>query len=430
MVEEQRNYHDRYLLTLVLASISLFSFGILQNVLADTVTVTIPVPGNPTGVSVNPNTNKIYIASSGASASVIDGATNSVSTISAGGQGVAVNPDTNRIYVTSIGDGKVWIVDGVTNTQVGTISATGASAIKVNPVTNKIYVIACCTTTHKVYVIDGVTNVVTDTIPVDVGAACLAIDSKKNVIYGADGNSIVVINGTDNSVSSIPVSSFGVGVNPDTNMIYAIQNNAVAVINGTTRSIISTISVPNAIGCPDINSITNKIYVTNYASNTVTVIDGATNSVVSTIPVGSPDAIGINPNTEKIYVANQGSRSVTVIDGSSIPTAPQNLVATAVSSSQINLSWNAPSNNGGSAISGYKIERSTDGGTTWSTVQSNTGSASTASSDTGLDKKTTYTYCIYAVNGVGTSPPSNIVSATTLKNNHIQHHKYIENNKE
>src|SRR5438128_11502593 len=43
------------------------------------------------------------------------------------------------------------------------------------------------------------------------------------------------------------------------------------------------------------------------------------------------------------------------------PSPPTGLAATAVSSSQINLSWTAP-NNGGSAITGYKIERSADGG--------------------------------------------------------------------
>src|SRR5207249_1084178 len=42
------------------------------------------------------------------------------------------------------------------------------------------------------------------------------------------------------------------------------------------------------------------------------------------------------------------------------PQPPTGLAAIAISSSQINLSWFAPSNNGGSAITGYKIDRSTD----------------------------------------------------------------------
>src|SRR5205807_4556542 len=88
--------------------------------------------------------------------------------------------------------------------------------------------------------------------------------------------------------------------------------------------------------------------------------------------------------------------------------------ATAVSSSQINLSWTTPLNNGGSAITGYEIERSTDGGTTWSTVQPNTGSTSTTYSETGLAASTSYTYQVSSINSVGTSSPSAISSASTL----------------
>ena len=97
----------------------------------------------------------------------------------------------------------------------------------------------------------------------------------------------------------------------------------------------------------------------------------------------------------------------------STPQPPTGLTATTVSSSQINLSWTAPSNNGGSAITGYKIEKSTDGGTTWSTIVSNTGSTSTTYSDTGLAASTTYAYRVSAINSVGTSAPSNTASATT-----------------
>lgn len=98
------------------------------------------------------------------------------------------------------------------------------------------------------------------------------------------------------------------------------------------------------------------------------------------------------------------------------PAAPTALTADAVSSSQINLSWTAPSNNGGSAITGYMIERSNNTGSTWSTIQSNTGSTSTTYNDTGLAASTAYTYRVSAINSVGTSSPSNTASATTSAN--------------
>lgn len=95
------------------------------------------------------------------------------------------------------------------------------------------------------------------------------------------------------------------------------------------------------------------------------------------------------------------------------PSAPQSLTATATTSSQINLSWTAPSSDGNDGIAGYEIQRSTDGGSTWSTIVVNTDSTATTYSDTGLSSNTTYNYQVFAINSAGTSPQSNTVSATT-----------------
>src|SRR5207245_1946506 len=97
-----------------------------------------------------------------------------------------------------------------------------------------------------------------------------------------------------------------------------------------------------------------------------------------------------------------------------VSSPPTGLAATTVSSSQINLSWTATSDNGGRAITGYIIKRSTDSGSTWTTVVANTGSSSTAYSDTGLAHTTTYYYRVSAVNGIGTGSPSSRAPGTTL----------------
>jgi len=137
---------------------------------------------------------------------------------------------------------------------------------------------------------------------------------------------------------------------------------------------------------------------------------------------------GLSPSTTYSYrvsaINSVGTSSPSNVSSAttsvqvSAPQPPTNLSATAVSSSQINLSWNTPSNNGGSQITGYKINRSDDGGATWNILVQNTGSTGTTYSDTGLSPGTTHSYRVFAINSVGTSPSSNTASATTISQVH------------
>ncbi|TLX94161.1 MAG: fibronectin type III domain-containing protein [Thaumarchaeota archaeon] len=82
-----------------------------------------------------------------------------------------------------------------------------------------------------------------------------------------------------------------------------------------------------------------------------------------------------------------------------IPTeTPTDLVATPASPSQIDLSWNAPTQNYGKTIVGYKIEERLSSGAYYTLVD-NTGSTLTTYSITGLKTGTTYTYRVSAVLG-------------------------------
>ena len=102
---------------------------------------------------------------------------------------------------------------------------------------------------------------------------------------------------------------------------------------------------------------------------------------------------------------------------SNIPSAttplnpPSGLSATAISSSQINLSW---TDNSGSET-GYDLDRANDAGFTqnFSTVNVPAG---TSFSVTGLAENTTYHFRLRAKNGTETSGNSNAASATTILN--------------
>ncbi len=92
-----------------------------------------------------------------------------------------------------------------------------------------------------------------------------------------------------------------------------------------------------------------------------------------------------------------------------VPTAPSNLTATAVSSSEINLAWGDDSSN----ETGFNVQRSTDG-INFALIAT-LGANVTTYSDTSLIASTTYYYRVRSVNGDGPSTSfSDKAAATTL----------------
>jgi DNA-binding beta-propeller fold protein YncE len=91
------------------------------------------------------------------------------------------------------------------------------------------------------------------------------------------------------------------------------------------------------------------------------------------------------------------------------PSSP-NLTAKAVSENEVSLSWSKPSD-GGSSITGYKIEVKENSGA-YSILVENTKNDSTTYAHTNLTPNTKYTYKVSAINGIGVGSSSNESSAT------------------
>ena len=96
-----------------------------------------------------------------------------------------------------------------------------------------------------------------------------------------------------------------------------------------------------------------------------------------------------------------------------VPGVPRRLNAEAVGTSQITLSWQAPSDDGGARITGYRIEVSADGGRSWEDLVANTRTTATVYPHTGLAPASTRHYRVSAVNRVGVGNASRVAGSTT-----------------
>ena len=137
--------------------------------------------------------------------------------------------------------------------------------------------------------------------------------------------------------------------------------------------------------------------IATIGTNTSFVSAGLTNGQIYYYAVSAANAAGEGPQSTE---ASATPRTA--------PTAPQSLSATA-GNTQVSLSWSAPSSNGGSAITSYKIYRGTSSGslTLLATIGTNTSFVSA-----GLTNGQIYYYAVSAVNAAGEGTQSSEASAT------------------
>jgi hypothetical protein len=136
------------------------------------------------------------------------------------------------------------------------------------------------------------------------------------------------------------------------------------------------------------------------ASSPIT-IPGLSDGTTYTVSVTATNAVGES--------ASSNTQTVT-LDGP--PEAPQNLaVAEIENGHSIPLTWAAPESNGGQPITDYRIEYKTSAGSTWSTFADGTATA-TLGTVTGLSNNVSYDFRVSAINGIGTSTPSDTVTAS------------------
>lgn len=99
--------------------------------------------------------------------------------------------------------------------------------------------------------------------------------------------------------------------------------------------------------------------------------------------------------------------SALTLPAANVPAAPSNLRATAVAATRITLAWNDNASN----ETGFTIQRSTNGGSSWTTVGTVGPNVTTFTNV--VSKRKTYVYRVYATGSGGNSDYSNNLTVTT-----------------
>ena len=224
------------------------------------------------------------------------------------------------------------------------------------------------------------------------------------------------------STATLTVGSHSITAVYSGDATYATSTSAALtqVVNqAATTTILGSSPNPSSVG----NSVTFTASVfPNTATGTVEFFDGVPPIATS---LGSSPVVGgtaslttaaLASGTHTILAVYSGDANYLGSTGSltqivlSVPAAPSNLVATAISSTQINLTWTDNATN----ETGFTIQRATNAAFTTglNTITLNAANQ-TVYTNTGRAPSTTYYYRVQAFNAEGPSAWSNVASAFT-----------------
>jgi hypothetical protein len=193
--------------------------------------------------------------------------------------------------------------------------------------------------------------------------------------------------------------------------VFCIQHmTPVAPTVTGTPKVGSPLSVDLAGWLPASTSFAYQWYWELDSSGTNAPIPGATGATFTPTPAqaGHRIWVGIEASASGYYGESLLSDPVTI--PVSAPSAPRSLKATPANKA-VKLTWTAPSGDGGKAITGYRVQRSTNG-TAWTTVKTTTARSYTA---TGLTNGKKYWFRVVALNSVGSSAASVVTAIPCTK---------------
>ncbi|MGO9463703.1 MAG: DUF4082 domain-containing protein [Isosphaeraceae bacterium] len=210
------------------------------------------------------------------------------------------------------------------------------------------------------------------------------------------------ITATDTMTSAITGTLSGISVSPAPASQFVLSGLSSSVTAGAAQSLTVTAEDPYgnvAQSYAGTVKFTSSDPAANLPSNYSFAGASGTHAFTLTFETAGTQSVTVTDTTSGITATQSG---ITVG-----PAAPTNLAASAVSTSQINLTWT-----GSNGATAYLIQQSLSSSSGWAQVGSTSGSTTTFQ-QTGLSAGTTYYYRVVATLGSIDSAYSSVASATT-----------------
>ncbi len=204
---------------------------------------------------------------------------------------------------------------------------------------------------------------------------------------------VAAINGVGTGPNSAQSNSVTTPTTPGAPTIgTATSGQASATVTWTAPASNGGNAITGYVITPYLNGTTAQATQTFNSTATTETATGLTNGSAYTFKVAAINGVGAGTQSA-------ASNSVTP---ATLPGAPTGVSGT-FGNSSVSLTWTAPANNGGAAISGYVVTPY-KAGVAQATQTFN--SAATTETVTGLTNGTAYTFTVSAINIVGTGPAS------------------------
>jgi DNA-binding beta-propeller fold protein YncE len=248
-----------------------------------------------------------------------------------GAYGMNIDADTGYLYVAVDGEGRVDVLDGVTNAVIDSIPVPDDTIgfPLVDSAHDTLWVGSF--SADKVYAIDLDTEALIDSVDVE-SPQSMALNRGTNRLYVAgQTNDVIVVNTlTHDAVGTLPVGghSLGLAVDGVNNRIFVgdYTNDTLDVFDGSDNTLEDDFELPGSDPITVVyDRLTGSVWVTTRAPGHVTQIDPDTGALGTTFTYTEAQGLDINPSLGQGYVAESSGNVLTAFnltDGSVIDTYP------------------------------------------------------------------------------------------------------------